>query len=330
MEEMQVQQPNVVHMTLTPDFRHRARRKPALIAGETQHIIYPDDEVTICGTGPSKSLCPPSKREDPVNGVQMFGVNRCYRFRRCDVGFAFDVLSGPTGLITRDRDRGSDIISEIGEAKIPFYYAGGGVSGLPGNMIPFPVQFLLRETGIVYYTSSIAYILAYLICMDVRKIGIYGVDMWCGNNYAEYNFEKPCLDFWAGVALGKGIQLNINWITSLTERSSQLHSLYGYNPDCERWLAWIPKYCEAILKSPSLDGFDAGQLVEAMNVYFAQPNPAFTKKPDVYKFPRIRIQEELKRRSGHVEHKEIVSVGGDAPDPAAAGADHKQGRGDSR
>jgi len=282
------------------DFSKRKRKSPQIVAGEEKTIIWPDDEITICGTGPSKILAPPSKREDPENGVQMWGVNRLFRFRQCDVGFAFDQMGGPTGMLARDADRGADLLKEIKESGIPFYYSSP-IPGktLPHNMIPFPIGFLLRELGNVYFTSSIAYIISYAIACDVRKINIAGIDMWCGNNYPEYNFEKPCLDYWTGFALGKGIQINIPWITSLSDRQSQLHNLYGYNPEDERFDIWIPKDIRRVMKTPDEHMKDVpGEYLSPALDYFRRniPDPSQTKRPDQFQFARERVERELNRR----------------------------------
>ena len=283
-----------------PDFSKRPRRQPQIVAGEEKQIIWPDDEITICGTGPSKVLAPPSKREDPANGVQMWGVNRLFRFRQCDVGFAFDQMDGPTGMLVRDADRGSDLLKEIAEAGMPFYYSTPlQTKKPPANLIPYPIGFVLRELGNVYFTSSIAYIIAYAIACDVRKINIAGIDMWCGNNYPEYNFEKPCLDYWTGFAMGKGIQINIPWITSLSDRQSQLHNLYGFNPQDERFDIWIPKDVQLVMRADDNQVKNVPSEVLSLALdYFRRniPDPAQTKRPDQFQFARARVERELNRR----------------------------------
>ncbi len=285
-----------------PDFSIRKRRQPMIIAGEEKQVIPCNEEITILGTGPSKALAPLTLREAiemgcPEKGVQTFGVNRAFRFRQIDVGFAFDLIGGPTGMSIRDLDRGTDFLKEVGQAGIPYFFgAPDHDHAMPPNMIQFPIQLLLRELGVVNFTSSIAYMMAYAIVMDVRKINVYGVDMWCGNNHPEYNFEKPCLDYLLGMQQGRGIQVVMPASAALMDRNAMLHSLYGYNPADRRYDTWVPKRIHKMLRAKNYDAFETAELINAMHTYLKPPDPAQTKEPDAYCWDRAKITNEIRRR----------------------------------
>ncbi|KKM22122.1 hypothetical protein LCGC14_1628550 [marine sediment metagenome] len=285
-----------------PDFSIRKRRQPMIIAGEEGKVIPCNDEITILGTGPSKALAPLTLREAtemgcPEKGVQTFGVNRAFRFRQVDVGFAFDIIGGPTGMSIRDLDRGTNFLKEVAQAGIPYFFgAPDSDRPMPPNMIQYPIQLILREIGVVNFTSSIAYIMVYAVVMDVRKVNIFGVDMWCGNNHPEYNFEKPCLDYWLATMMARGMSVVMPATAALMDRNAMLHSLYGYNPQDRRYDRWVPKRIHKMLRAKNYDNFETSELINAIHTYLKPPNPTETKDPDAYGWDRTKIVNELKRR----------------------------------
>ncbi len=57
-----------------------------------------------------------------------------------------------------------------------------------------------------YFTSSIAFMLALAIYEGFTTIDLYGIDLTVGE---EYDYQKPCAEFWIGFAMGKGIEVGI-------------------------------------------------------------------------------------------------------------------------
>jgi hypothetical protein len=55
-----------------------------------------------------------------------------------------------------------------------------------------------------YFTSSFAYMIGLAIHEKFDVIEIYGVDM---ENDTEYGYQRPCGEFWIGLALGRGIKI---------------------------------------------------------------------------------------------------------------------------
>lgn len=61
--------------------------------------------------------------------------------------------------------------------------------------------------GRLYLTSSPAYMLAQAIIEGATEIALYGCDMAVDD--AEYFWQRPCVEAWVGVAIGRGIKVTI-------------------------------------------------------------------------------------------------------------------------
>jgi hypothetical protein len=56
-----------------------------------------------------------------------------------------------------------------------------------------------------YFTSTVAYALALAIFQGYERIMLYGIEMLSDT---EYTYQRPCVLFWVGVALGSGIAVD--------------------------------------------------------------------------------------------------------------------------
>lgn len=83
---------------------------------------------------------------------------------------------------------------------------------------PFSTSAKLDWNG--YFTNSISYMIALAIHEGYKTIAVYGVDMATGSWYehlgkanagqnAEYYFQRPSCEYYLGVAVGKGIKVEI-------------------------------------------------------------------------------------------------------------------------
>jgi hypothetical protein len=73
--------------------------------------------------------------------------------------------------------------------------------------VPAAVRYPLEEVmdlGGMYLTSTPAMMLALGILMGYKTIGIWGVEM---QHESEYGYQKPCMEYWLGVAKGLGIEV---------------------------------------------------------------------------------------------------------------------------
>jgi hypothetical protein len=110
------------------------------------------------------------------------------------------------------------------------------INDMKGNKIAdikaYPLNDALFLCPGVFFTSTIAYTIAYAILEKQRgntpvdRIRLYGFEMWSGSDANEYNFQRPCVDFWLAYAMGRGIKVEIPWYLLHTVINSQ--NLYGY------------------------------------------------------------------------------------------------------
>ena len=77
-----------------------------------------------------------------------------------------------------------------------------------------------------YFTSTIAYTICYAILQKVDRIRLYGFEIWTGSDANEYNYQRPCIDFWIAFALGRGIQVEVPYM--LMQNISNNQNYYGY------------------------------------------------------------------------------------------------------
>ena len=85
------------------------------------------------------------------------------------------------------------------------------------NSVAYPIDEIKAHFGLEYFTSSMAYMLALaLYDHDVREkvdeIKVFGVNL---TTSAEYFEQKACLEYWLGVAKGKGIKTSLPPTTAL-------------------------------------------------------------------------------------------------------------------
>lgn len=70
------------------------------------------------------------------------------------------------------------------------------------NVIPFPLDEVIADTGIDYFTCTAAYMLAYAIYSGVERVDIFGI-----SGRESHQHQHPCLAFWLGVATGRGMDV---------------------------------------------------------------------------------------------------------------------------
>jgi hypothetical protein len=77
-----------------------------------------------------------------------------------------------------------------------------------------------KETVRKYFTSTFAYMMAMAIYEKFDVIELYGIDM---ENNTEYGYQRPCGEFWIGLAVGRGIKVILQEPCQLCDAT-----LYGY------------------------------------------------------------------------------------------------------
>jgi hypothetical protein len=141
--------------------------------------------------------------------------------RRDDIDLAFqmhnlDWSAADDAYLELKGDRESfwDSIEVINEKNIPIMLQ------TEHEFFPHGTVFPLDEMPAMYFTSTFAYMIAY-----VEKIDIFGVPLALEGEYRE---QRSCVEFWIGFAAGRGIRVTVNGVTILLS-SIPYEGLYGYD-----------------------------------------------------------------------------------------------------
>lgn len=91
--------------------------------------------------------------------------------------------------------------------------------------IPFPRDKVPPENR--YFTSTIAYMIAYAVYKDATEIEIFGVSLL---RVDEYMKQRPCIEAWIFYARARGIIVTVHGPTNLFS-TEPYFGLYGYDWD---------------------------------------------------------------------------------------------------
>ncbi len=169
-------------------------------------------EVALIGKGAGKEFAPIKGTQ----GIDTWGVNDIVAHRECDVCFFMDrnlLLGGNMDIL---------VTNAVNHTKTPLYCTKV-FDDIPTS-ICYPKNEMIEYFGVDYFADSCAYMLALAIYKKYDKIYLYGFNYSHGSKYV---YEKPCVSMWLGIALGKGIKLDIQ------QRSDLLKTIdgnrYAYN-----------------------------------------------------------------------------------------------------
>jgi len=113
---------------------------------------------------------------------------------------------------------GEEVLEKMQELDIPV------ITVEKDERLPNATLFPIDEMPSKYFTNSIAYMIAYAIYEGATTIHLYGVPLVLKDEYRE---QRACIEFWLGMAMGKGIDVTIYGGTSLF--TNGVHAgLYGY------------------------------------------------------------------------------------------------------
>lgn len=169
---------------------------------------------------------------------EIWGLNQLYRhIPRADVWFDIHYNWD------KETVPGTDYRGWLRESGLPFYMLEP-VHDIP-NSLRFPVEALVRHFGADYFTSTIAYMVALAVFEIDRRVsrefdairaeeakalangemverpaniqtlcnlyssytlGVFGVDLTVTEEYFD---QKPCAEFWLGLAVARGIEVRI-------------------------------------------------------------------------------------------------------------------------
>lgn len=199
------------------DPNHPCHRPMRILDARAGLIERTRDKLAIVGYASStRDLAP---FDDPEYDIA--GLNQIYRFLpREDVHFDIHV-NWEEGNV-----EGTDHRGWLTQCGIPV------VMSHPDWSIPTAVQYPLDaciQLAGDYFTSTIAFMVAWAIHQGYKEVGLYGIDLIVGT---EYEHQKACCEFWLGVAHGRGMTVRIPPQSALLKHSHR----YGYQKEP----AWAP------------------------------------------------------------------------------------------
>lgn len=223
--------------------QHPAAAHLTVVDAEAGIVNWGDrKKFAICGFASStRGLIP---IDDPAWVIA--GLNQLYRhIPRADVWF------DAHEYWREDNVEGTDHEGWLAQCGIPVVMAK--VEKDVPTSVRFPLERLVAKHGLDYLTSTVSYMLAYFIDVidglvlarlkdvptngdpmhvfaEMRKlyaeytIGIYGIDLVVGT---EYEVQKPCAEFWLGIAEGRGITMSIPPQSALLKQSYRYGTTRG-------------------------------------------------------------------------------------------------------
>jgi len=156
------------------------------------------DRIVILAQGPSWCRCP--KKREFTGKFEIWGSNVIYRdYPEVDrLFFGHDIREG----ILHD-----DIylVKNVNRLNIPVYTTG--IFRVLRKNAQIPINQIVSEFGIAFFLNVIAYMIATAILQKPKIIDMYGVDMRPDAGVETYVNEKGSVEFWLGVAIGRGIKI---------------------------------------------------------------------------------------------------------------------------
>ena len=172
------------------------------------------DAIYIIGRGGSAINCPEKKPDN----AEYWVANDLFKLREPDRIFIMHDL-----YITQfNYDR--ELIKKLNEMEKPVYTLGA-YSELKNNVL-YPISDVISEFDLAYFLNTASYMLALAITQRPKKIMLFGIDMSMGSGQEYMRNEKACLEQWIGVAVGRGINIQITPQTQMLKRKDR-ENFYG-------------------------------------------------------------------------------------------------------
>lgn len=167
------------------------------------------DNIFILGRGQSLGLCPVKKPEKS----EYWGCNNIYKAREVDRLFIMH------DVYVTQYNRKTKIIEEANQKGFPVYTLGK-YNDLK-NDIQYPIEEVIKEFKIAYFLTNISYMLALAIVQRPKNLFLYGVDMNFGTAKEYMQNEKGNIEYWLGMATGRGIQFHLSKGSTLMRRKGR-------------------------------------------------------------------------------------------------------------
>jgi len=162
--------------------------------------------IYILGRGASLVRCSVAKPENS----EYWGCNNVYRARDVDRLFVMN------DLFATQFNRDKDLIKTVNEKDFPVYTLGK--YDVLRNNVAYPMKEVIDEFGKAYFLNNTCYMVALAIMQKPKNLTFFGVDLTFGNKSEYFREAKACLEFWLGVAVGRGIIIHLAQESTLLRR----------------------------------------------------------------------------------------------------------------
>ena len=110
----------------------------------------------------------------------------------------------------------------------PRFFTSRVVEGYPGAM-EYPLEAVIKGTGIPYMNSTVAYAVAYAMHIGVKRLSMFGVD-YSYPDLHKAERGRGCVEFWLGMAAARGMQIVVAEDSTLLDACVPIRDkLYGYD-----------------------------------------------------------------------------------------------------
>jgi len=188
-------------------------------------------EVIILGTGETFEACPFDKETWAVAKILLFSHDHFKKplpkgyHKNIDALFNIDKVDEMLTFTSPKWMAGGWTIEKykelINNLDVPFI-TSFKIDGI-NKIEEYPLKEIVEAYQNTYFTNSICYMIAYAILTGVKRIDLWGVNQ---HGMKEYVNERKGVEFWIGLAMGHGIQFQINGPSHLLKKESKV--LYGY------------------------------------------------------------------------------------------------------
>jgi hypothetical protein len=173
------------------------------------------DKIIVCAQGPSWYQAPPVA---PPN-CEIWGCNAIYRDHYVDRLFiGHDIRT----IMLHDD---GDFVENVNKLGVPVYMTYD--YKVIENRAMIPLNEIMNTFKVGFFLNVITYILATAILQEPKELDLYGVDMRPDAGNETYTNEKGSVEFWCGVARGKGIKIN-NTKESFVLKTKQMANFPNY------------------------------------------------------------------------------------------------------
>lgn len=98
------------------------------------------------------------------------------------------------------------------------------------EIVEYPLTEVIADLGYSYFNNTVAYAIAFAIAAKVKKINLFGIDFSYKKNIHFAEAGRACCEFWAAIALSKGIVVETARQSAFLDTNVPLNEkLYGYH-----------------------------------------------------------------------------------------------------